>query len=361
MVFGKWVGLIAFIISLYILWKIQLILLLGFAALVFATVINRFVRFLQRGVKKRGMAVAISFFIFIALLGLFVWIVFPPFVGQTQELLQLGPQGLEQISNWLTWIERRLPEGMEEFVPNNDVLMERIQPFITQFVQNFFGFFADFLTVLGSALLVLVLTVMLMVNPDLYRRIFIQTFPAFYRRRAKEIMDLSEVALVSWAIGVFINTIFIGMVTAVGLWVLQVPLVLANSFIAGFMETIPNLGPTLSLIPPTLVVLSEGSFWKVLAVIGLYVGIQQFENYFLVPYVMKKTVLLPPVITLLSQIAFAIFFGVLALFLALPFIVIAQVWLQEVLVKDILNHWGEENTIDDIMDTPEIDEEMLAS
>ena len=276
-------------------------------------------------------------------------------------MLQLQAQDLEKVTNWLSWIERRLPEGTEDFIPNSDVLIARIQPLITDLIQGFFGFFANFLAVLGSAFLVVILTVMFLANPNLYRRIFLQAFPAFYRRRVKDIMDLSEVALVSWAIGVLINTIFIGTVTAIGLWILNVPLVLANSFIAGFMETIPNLGPTLSVIPPVLVLLSEGNFWKILAVIGLYIGIQQFENYVLVPYVMKKTVLLPPVITLLSQIAFAVFFGILALFLALPFIVIAQIWLEEVLVKDILNHWGEENTIDDIMGSSDMDEEMLAS
>ncbi|MGB6296395.1 MAG: hypothetical protein WBF90_09435 [Rivularia sp. (in: cyanobacteria)] len=44
-------------------------------------------------------------------------------------------------------------------------------------------------------------------------------------------------------------------------------------------------------------------------------------------------------ITLLSQVAFAVFFGLLGLFLALPLVVVSQVWLRELLVKDILNDW----------------------
>lgn len=57
---GRWIGLVAFIISLYILWQIREILLLVFAAVVFATAINRLVRVLQRLHLKRGIAIAVS-------------------------------------------------------------------------------------------------------------------------------------------------------------------------------------------------------------------------------------------------------------------------------------------------------------
>ncbi|MBW4647886.1 MAG: AI-2E family transporter [Kastovskya adunca ATA6-11-RM4] len=339
MSFGKAVGIIAFVISLYILWRIQQILLIAFAALVFATVINRLVRFLERFVAKRGIAVFISIIILIILLAGFIWIVVPPFVAQVQQLIDLTPLAIEQSRNWLDWLRSNIPEGMADNVPTTDTLITQIQPFVARFFRNFFAFFTDLLTILGSALLVLILTVMFLVNPQLYRRIFLQLFPSFYRRRAEGIMNQSEVALVNWAIGVLINTAFIGTISAIGLWILGVPLILANSFIAGFLEVIPNLGPTLSLIPPVLVALTDG-VWKAVGVVILYLLIQQIENYLLVPFVMKKTVLLPPVVTLLSQIVFAVFFGVLALFLALPFVVVAEVWLQEVLVKDILDQWG---------------------
>ena len=54
---------------------------------------------------------------------------------------------------------------------------------------------------------------------------------------------------------------------------------------------------------------------------------------------MERQVSLLPAVTLLAQVAFAVFFGLLGLFLALPITVVAQVWLKEVLVKDILDRW----------------------
>jgi predicted PurR-regulated permease PerM len=46
-----------------------------------------------------------------------------------------------------------------------------------------------------------------------------------------------------------------------------------------------------------------------------------------------------PAVTLASQVIFARFFGFLGLFLALPLMVVTQVWVKELLVKDVFNKW----------------------
>lgn len=57
---GQWVGLLALIISLIILWQIREILLLIFAAIVFAAALNRVVCWFQRWGIQRGIATALS-------------------------------------------------------------------------------------------------------------------------------------------------------------------------------------------------------------------------------------------------------------------------------------------------------------
>ncbi|HEY9835844.1 MAG TPA: AI-2E family transporter, partial [Vampirovibrionales bacterium] len=79
--------------------------------------------------------------------------------------------------------------------------------------------------------------------------------------------------------------------------------------------------------------------WKALAVLIWYILIQQIESYWLTPTVMAKQVSLLPAVTLVAQIFFASVFGVLGLLLALPLTVVAQIWIQELYFKDIMDKW----------------------
>ena len=64
------------------------------------------------------------------------------------------------------------------------------------------------------------------------------------------------------------------------------------------------------------------------------------------PLVMKHQVSLLPAITLVSQLICGVLFGFLGLFLALPIVVIGQVWLKELLIEDIMNKWRREEIQD---------------
>lgn len=335
---GQWIGLIALLVSLYILWQIRQVLLLVFMAIVFATPLNRLVRRLRRSGAKRSIAAVMSVVVLLAALVLFVWLIVPQFVTQFEQLANLVPLGFSRLRDWLEVMESRLPGQTLRYIPTVNDLMRQIQPFATWAFNNFFSLFSNFLTILLNLLLVVILTIMLLVNPIPYRRGFLQLFPSFYRRRADEILSRCEVALVGWVRGILIDMVVIGIISGLGLWILQVPLVLANAAIAGLLEAIPNVGPTLSLIPPMAVALLDAP-WKAGAVLVLYILLQQMEQYLLVPFVMQQQVSLLPAVTLLSQVIFAIFFGFLGLFLAIPLVIVGQIWLQEVLIKDVLDPW----------------------
>ena len=128
------------------------------------------------------------------------------------------------------------------------------------------------------------------------------------------------------------------MLSFIGLLALRVPLALAQSMLAGALTFIPNVGPTLSVLSPMAIALLDDPL-KSLAVLVLYTIIQQVESNLLTPFVMSQQVSLLPAITLLSQIFFATFFGFLGLLLALPLTVVGQVWVREVVIKDILDKW----------------------
>ncbi|MEZ2229069.1 MAG: AI-2E family transporter [Microcoleus sp.] len=337
---GQWMGLLALIASCYILWQIRQALLLLFAAVVLATALNRLARYLQKFRLKRSIAVLLSIsFLVLIFVGLFLIIV-PPFTQQFQQLTQRAPQGIAKLNEWIDQIETRFSGQFGQRLPNLDVndIMQQLQPLFNQLVGGAGAFVGNTLGVILSFLLVLVLTLMTLAEPLSYRQAFIQLFPSFYRRRVDGILDECEIALGRWAIGALISMSVITLLSLIGLSVLQVPLALAHAVVAGLLNLIPNIGPGLSVIPPMTIALLDSPLKSGLVLL-LYFLIQQFESNLLTPYVMAQQVSLLPAVTLIAQVFFATFFGFLGLLLALPLTVVAQVWIREVLIKDILNQW----------------------
>lgn len=336
---GQWIGLIALIISLYILWQIKEVLLLMFAAVVLATTLNRLAKRLQRFGMKRGIAVLLSVGIFLAVVVGFFWLIVPPFTQQFQELTLRVPQGFQRLNSWLDTVETRIPPQLTQYVPDINSLIQQAQPLINRALGSSFTFVSGTLEVVLKILLVLVLTGMFLADPLAYRKVFIRLFPSFYRRRVDGILDKCELSLGGWVTGAFIAMGVVGLLSVIGLTVLGVKAALALGVLAGFFNLIPNLGPTMSVIPAMAIALLDAPL-KALAVFVVYFVIQQVESNFLTPIVMARQVSLLPAVTLIAQLFFVTFFGFLGLFLALPLTVVAKIWVQEVLIKDVLDQWG---------------------
>jgi predicted PurR-regulated permease PerM len=335
---GQWIGLIALVLSLYIFWQLREVLLLIFAAVVLATTLNRLARSFQSLGMKRGLAVFLSVSIFFAAVIGFFWLIVPPFTQQFQELTLQVPQGFERINTWVDEQRNQIPEQLVPFIPDLNGLIAEAQPLFNRVLGNSFAFVSGSLVIVLNILLVLVLTGMFLANPNAYQKVFVRLFPSFYRRRVEGILSQCEISLERWVTGAFIAVCVVGLMSMVGLSILGVKAALALGVLAGFMNLIPNLGPTMSVVPAMAIALLD-SPWKPILVLILYFFIQQTESNFITPVVMAHQVSLLPAVTLVSQLFFVTFFGFLGLFLALPLTVVAKIWVQEVLVKDVLDQW----------------------
>jgi predicted PurR-regulated permease PerM len=334
---AEWMGCVALAIALYVLWQIRQMLLLIFSAVVIATALNSLIRRLQKLGLPRSSALVLTFVGVILAGSLVFGLIVPPFINQFQRLLVLLPSGFRELAFALDTLRDQRPAWLPN-LPDARSLVTQLTPTLEAIVRNSLSFFSDSLNVLLQTLLVLVLALMLLANPNAYRQAFIQLFPSFYRRRADQILSECEIALGNWLGGILINSVFIFALSGISLWILRIPLVLAHAFLAGLLNFIPNIGPTLSVIFPVTIALLDRP-WKAIAVIVVYIVIQQIESYWLTPTVMERQVSLLPAFTLIAQIFFATTFGLLGLLLALPLAVVTKVWIQEALIRDVLDPW----------------------
>ena len=338
---GDWISLACLIAAGYILWLIRPLLMLSFTAVVIAIALNSLTQRIQAFNIPRRFAIPIALFLAAAVTTLFILGIVPPFIEQFTTLIEKIVTFSQRIPGYVIEIQTWLPERIR--LPNVSEFAAWLtspDSAVLDVFGNFFSIFNSSLQVLLQTLFVTVLALMILSKPNAYLDGILLLFPSFYRQRAREIFAECERSLGNWLGGILISSVFIFLLSFVSLAILGVDLAFAHALLAGILNFIPNLGPTISMIFPVIVALISPDPWKAVAVVVIYVVIQQIEAYWLTPTIMARQVSLLPAFTLIAQIFFARLFGFLGLLLALPLTVVAKTWLQELLIKDVLNHWN---------------------
>ncbi len=141
-----------------------------------------------------------------------------------------------------------------------------------------------------------------------------------------------EERLGAWVRGEVILMLIIGLATYLGLTVLGVNYALPLALIAGLLEVVPIIGPIISAIPAVLVALTV-SPGLALAVVALYIIVQQLENNIVVPNVMQKAVGLPPMASLLALLIGGRLAGTVGIILSVPLLLTLQTIMEFVVGK----------------------------
>lgn len=130
--------------------------------------------------------------------------------------------------------------------------------------------------------------------------------------------------------GQIILCLVIGVTTWIALQIAGMPGALILGILAGLLEVVPNLGPTMAMIPAVIVALIQGSdvlrpygidnVSFALITVAIYFIIQQLENNIVVPRVIGDSVNLHPVVVISGVVIGFSVGNILGAFLAAPVI-----------------------------------------
>ena len=122
-------------------------------------------------------------------------------------------------------------------------------------------------------------------------------------------------ALKNWLIAQLQDSIAVGLLWLIGLYVLKVPWAPLWALLAATLQVVPHLGPVLGVIGPVLAATFRWGDWEhPLYVLMLYAGIAVVDGFLLQPYIMKRVAKVPIWASLLTPIVLGIlipFWGVL--------------------------------------------------
>ncbi len=317
--------------GLYILFQFleAVTFLVLFFVLVFlvAAVLNPVVAWLQRRHIPRPFSAVMLGLLMLGGAAAAIWFGVPPLLDQGQQLVEKAPSLWDGLRFRVEQFLADRPRLAEQ-VPSADELFQHLSPYATRLAGQLGRYTINLVSILVSLVLLVVLVVYTLASPQPLVAGLLGAFPERHRPKAEHILGLIFSRLKTWALGSLLLGLIVGMVTGVGLYLLNVPFALIFGVIAGIGELLPNLGPLLSAIPPIFVTLAIDPKLAVWVAV-LFLVVQQLENNLIVPLVMSRTLDLHPLSVTFMVLVMGAMFGLVGAIIAVPLTVVIKTLYQE--------------------------------
>jgi predicted PurR-regulated permease PerM len=323
-------------LALVLAYQLRVLLILVFLGILFAAGLYAPARFLERRGVGSTLSVVIVFLVFLGVLGLVVFLIFPPLVRQAVELTNDLPSLFGRLrESAISFIDGLAGDGsgadVIDSLTNNarDAL-----PGLTSLI-------SVPLTVLGilvNVFVILFLSALLLIERDGIRRWTLQFFDPSDRASVDEVAERALGKLGAFVRGQLVLMTSIGIGSGLGMLVVglitsgePLPFIFPLSLLAFITEAIPMVGPFIAGVPIVLVALINDPLS------GLFIGIwlivlQQLEGYVLVPIVQGRAVALSPIVVLLAVLAGGSLAGVVGAIIAIPVVAVLDVVIKDVVL-----------------------------
>lgn len=296
-----------FLLALTLLWHIRSIIILVFISFVLMQAINPVVVRLEKIKIPRILAILIVYILILTTISFAIAGIIPILIEQTASLINSFPQIIQNIkifneNNIDLSSQFKILEG----IPSN------IARIAVSVVSNVF-----------SGLIMLVITFYLLLEKNNFLKYSNDLFGEKNKNKYIKIMNNLESILGHWVSAQLLLMTIIGLLSYIGFSILGLKYAVPLALLAGLLEAVPNIGPTITGIISSLIALTISPLTALFTVIfGILV--QQLENNFIVPKIMNKTVGLNPLVTIILITSGGKLAGIGGAVLAIPLFLTIQ-------------------------------------
>jgi predicted PurR-regulated permease PerM len=311
------------ILGALVIYKLAPIIGVLLVVLIVVISIEPMIAWFQNGIVlnrriPRNVAVVLSYLVVLLVVLFIAFVVIPPLQTQSEKLIKALLDSLVMATSAIQTYTG-VPVSLTEILPKASSLSQGVVSATIAIFENF--------TKIISLFILAIYVSMDWLN---IKRKFFSLFPDRIRDTIEAGFSEVEQNLGQWVKGELILMLTIGLCVFLGLSVLNVRFPLALGIAAGALEIVPILGPVISAILAIAVSFADAPI-KALAIVALFILINQAENSFLVPKVMARVSGFSPIVILIALLIGGQFFGVLGALLALPITIILTVVLKRVL------------------------------
>jgi predicted PurR-regulated permease PerM len=269
-------------------------------------------------------------------------LILPPVVDQTQALISALPQSLADIQSVLARWAGQYPvlRRTELADPASGVVAKLIDDAATYLRGSLLPYLRAGGKLFIEGASVIVMGLYLARSPAMYRDGIVSLVAPRHRPVAARIVADMGDTLYAWVVGQLLAMLVLGVLTAVGLLILDVPYWLAFGVLAGIAAVVPFFGTMVSTVVPALFVVGSGSWVRVAVVLLLGVVVHVIEANLVGPLIMERKVALPPVLTITSVLVMGTLLGIVGLVVAVPILAVTLVVVRHVVFGELYGDSG---------------------
>jgi predicted PurR-regulated permease PerM len=320
-------ALLALVVA--VAWFIRIIwppLLLA-GAIVF--LLNPVVTALQGRHVPRAMGTGLTYLGFFAVVGLAGLVMVPLATEQAEDLSDELPQVRRDIERWINdraeqsedWIVTipRVSEIEEEVESQN----QRETP--SDRLDRVLEIGGRVFHVAIVIVLAPIIAFYLLVDLPRLRLVAESLVPEGRRLEVVTVARRLNAAIGGFFRGQLLVATIVGLLVSLGLAVIDLPFWLIVGMIAGLFNIIPLIGPWVGAVPGIVIALTTRDLGTAVWVGVIMAGVQQLDNHFISPVVMRRTVHLHPAAVMLALLAGGTLAGFLGLLLAVPTVAVLKI------------------------------------
>ena len=324
-------AILTLVVLTLLIWELRWVLLVLFGAVVLAVALDVPIQKLQRFGLPRPIALAAVLLVMVLGGSLVIQLLVPELIDQIQQLGALVPVVFSKLQTMVA-NEPRL-QSLTQNLPSQ-FSWDRLQPVGTQLI----GVAGGAANGVVQLLLMSLLAVLMVLDPASHRRMLIAATPRPARPMMKRVLDQCRTALGGWLAGMTLSATSVFLLTWLGLALLKAPLALLSALVCGLLTFVPTIGPTAAtLLPLAMALLVSPTL--MLQVLVLRLVLQNLEAFLLTPILLRRTVNLLPTVALMAQLSLGALLGLPGVLLALPLVVVLQVGMELVVVRQIMDRW----------------------
>lgn len=336
--YTTFIRIIVILVVLFLVYLLREVILILFLAIILAAAISPTIAWLQKRKIPRVAGIILIYAAMAGIVALAIGVLVPPIANQIAQLQKNLPQYFEALTRYLEKIQA--PQVREEILGGMQRGLETLGTQLGQAAGGLYQAVANVFTAILTAIIVLVLSFYFTLQEGALEKFVRSVTPARFQAYVTGLVIRVQVKMGDWLRGQVALCVVVGMVCFLGLWLLGVEYSLALGAFAGITEIIPYIGPIIGAIPAVILAFAQAP-WLGIAVVILYVVVQQLENHFLVPNIMGKAVGLNPIVIILVVLVGARLAGVLGAIIAVPIATAASIFLRDLFERGKFSFPGE--------------------